>query len=136
MNKKSKYGSKMKGGRTVKNTKYSSKMSKGMTVPNFQDTVIEKMFSGGTLKSRGSSNIKLPTGMQPVKRSTPSNKMVGQPKTVGKNKPNIQTPPKIRGGIRSALASGLSGKRGATKSSSAPRSIPKKPKKKTGRGDI
>ena len=135
MSKKSKYGSKMKGGRTVKNTKYSSKMSKGMTVPNFQDTVIKKMFSGGKTSS-SSRNIKLPTGMQPVKQSTPSNKMVGQPKTVGKNKPNIQKPPKIGGGIRSGLASGLSAKRGATKSSSAPRSIPKKPKKKTGRGDI
>ena len=135
MSKKSKYGSKMKGGRTVKNTKYSSKMSKGMTVPNFQDTVIKKMFTGG-ITSSSKSNIKLPTGMQPVKRSTPSNKMVGQPKTVGKNKPNIQKPPKIGGGIRSGLASGLSAKRGATKSSSAPRSIPKKPKKKTGRGDI
>ena len=134
MSKKSKYGSKMKGGRTVKNTKYSSKMSKGMTVPNFQDTVIKKMFSGGTTSSF-SRNIKLPTGMQPVQPSSSSNKMVGQPKTVGKNKPNMQTPPKIKN-PRGGLAGALSAKRGATKSSSAPRSIPKKPKKKTGRGDI
>lgn len=131
MNKKSKYGSKMKGGRTVKNTKYSSKMSKGMTVPNFQDTVIKKMFSGGKTSS-SSRNIKLPTGMQPVQPSSSSNKMVGQPQIMGKNKPKMQTPPKIRGGLAGALGA----KRGATKSSSAPRSIPKKQKKKTGRGDI
>ncbi len=48
MNKKSKYGSKMKGGRTVKNTKYSSKMSKlmgGKTVPTFNE--VAKMKTGG-----------------------------------------------------------------------------------------
>ncbi len=134
MNKKSKYGSKMKGGKTVKNTKYSSKMSKGMTVPNFQDTVIKKMFSGGTTSS-SSRNIKLPTGMQPVQPSSFSNKMVGQPQIMGKNKPKMQTPPKIKN-PRSGLTGALSAKRGATKSSSAPRSIPKKQKKKTGRGDI
>lgn len=124
MNKKSKYGSKMKGGRTVKNTKYSSKMSKGMTVPNFQDTVIKKMFLGGRTSS-SSRNIKLPTGMQPVQPSSSSNKMVG-----------MQTPPKIKNPRGGMLAGALSAKKGATKSSSAPRSIPKKQKKKTGRGDI
>ena len=114
MSKKSKYGSKMKGGRTVKNTSiHQRKMSKGMTVPNFQDTVIKKMFSGGTTSSF-SRNIKLPTGMQPVQPSS-SNKMVGQPKTVGKNKPNIQKPPKMEVELEGGLASGLSAKRGATK---------------------
>ena len=51
MNKKSKYGSKMKGGRTVKNTKYSSKMSKmmgGRTVPTFNE--VAKMKTGGKVQ--------------------------------------------------------------------------------------
>jgi hypothetical protein len=120
-------GSGYKAGKKVK-------MSKGMTVPNFQDTVVKKMFSGGTLKSIGSSNIKLPTGMQPVKRLTPSKKPVGQPKRIDPPAKS-KTATMVQPVISRELSNVLSGKRGTTKSPS-PSAPPKKPKKKTGRGDI
>ena len=46
--KKSKYSSKMRGGRrTPKNTKYSSMMKKGTTVPSYNEVVKKK--TGGQI---------------------------------------------------------------------------------------
>jgi hypothetical protein len=61
MNKKSKYGSKMKGGRTVKNTKYSSNMSKmmdGRSVPTFNEVI--KMKTGGKVQGMRAGGPTMP----------------------------------------------------------------------------
>tara|TARA_A100000172_G_scaffold61013_1_gene40442 strand:+ start:285 stop:578 length:294 start_codon:yes stop_codon:yes gene_type:complete len=87
MSKKSKYGSKMKGGRTVKNTKYSSKMSKmmdGRSVPTFNEVI--KMKTGGKVQGMRAG------GMMGVPR-TPS--MPTGPSKIRKVQRSVRPDPKL-----------------------------------------